>query len=264
MLYERCKARERKLEGRDWKKIREGIAKEFIFGSFFQPDTQLERETEEPDPRLEKIQRVLDLGIKYRDLLELLGKANDRESRWILVARWLRQEGVCEPEAFLPKEYNVGYLTRKLWKGIRRRDLVHVNRVEIWLPYFQNLLKDRDSLKAQGVRRILQELVRLGYEQSAVEVAENEKSPLEAIYSWLHARKLGSVEAIRNAYSRASGALCKLTPKSVAAIYGREIEELRRQGETSGLLAKVSLPHNQIFLSGLRVQQKSRPVLKKS
>jgi len=245
MLYDRCMARERELKGRDWNKVREGFAKELIFGPIFHPDAQSDQETGESDPRLVKIGRVLGLGTKYRDLLELLRKANDRESRWILVARWLRQEGVCEPEAFLPsKRYGIRYLTKKLWKGIRRKDLVRVIRVEIWLPYFQKLLKDRDSLAARGIHRIQEEMKKLGYEQSAVEAAGRKTSPLEAIYDWLEVRGLDSAASTRNAYSSACGALRKLTPEAVAAIYGREIEELRRRGETSGLLAKAIRPRN--------------------
>jgi hypothetical protein len=188
------------------------------------------------DPKDRAIDEAIWRGSKYRDLLELLGKYKEIEARWILVARWLRQEEICEPEDFLPKEMDLKSLTRKVWRGTRRQDFFHVARVEIWMPYFSGLLGDRDRLKASGVRRIDEELEKLGYDATAVGIAGQEKSPREAIYSWLSNRKLGTVEALRNAYSRASGAMKSLTPKVASVSYAKENEESASQGVPSGFL----------------------------
>jgi hypothetical protein len=198
-LYQSCTARDQDLDRLDFDRIRELLTKEVIFQPLFAGDSESASAAATADSRGRAIDQAIWRGNKYRDLLELLAKCTGIEDRWILLARWLRQEGVCEPEEFLPKEMNLKSLTRKLWRGTRSQDSVHVARVEIWRPYFTRLLDDRDRVKANGVRRIEQELEKLGYHPDAIAVAVQERSPLEASYAWLSNRKSGTVEALRNA-----------------------------------------------------------------
>jgi hypothetical protein len=244
-LYQSCENRERDLyrKDRDIDRIRELLAKEVIFQPLFAIDSDAASADASAEQRRRAIDEAIWRGKKYRDLLELLAKCKGIEARWILLARWLRQEGICEPEDFLPKEMELESLTRKFWRGTRRQDFLHVACVEIWRPYFVGLLGDRDHLKEKGVRRYAQELEKLGYHSDAVDLALQESSPLEVIYSWLSSRNRGTIEAVRNAYSRFSGATKRLIPEEVRSVYGKEIEELERQGRPSGLLKHaVSFP----------------------
>jgi hypothetical protein len=231
-LYDACKDRQQEFEKLDSKALHEHIAKEIHFRPLFGADVKLAANSSASD-------EMILLGIKYRDLLEVLREFNDRKNRWIILARWLREEGVCEPEMFLPKEVKLKSLLRKVWKGSRRKDLLYVVQVESWLPYFRRLLDERNKLNERNIHRITEELEKLGFELSAIEVANEEKSALQATSSWLSSQGLVSMETFRNAYSLFSAAFSKLSPADVAATYGEEIKLLRHRGETSEPLDKA-------------------------
>lgn len=233
-LYQSCTTSEHNLlTGAEYDRIRDLFTKELIFRPLFTINSE---SASAADPRGRAIDEAISRGNKYRDLLELLGKCKKIETRWIILARWLKQEGICEPDEFLPKEMDLKSLSRKFWRGTRKQDFFHVARVEIWWPYFSRLLDDRDRLQVKGVRRISEELEELGYDAAAIGIAVQEKSPREAIYSWLSSRNVATVEGLRNAYSRASGAMKRLNPEAVPFSCAKENEELERQGLPSILL----------------------------
>jgi hypothetical protein len=241
-LYQSCTTREQNLNRAGFDHIRELLTKELIFRPLFAIDSDSAATNAGSKDRT--IDEAIWRGSKYRDLLELLGKYKKIEARWILVARWLRQEGICEPEQFLPKEMNLKSLTRKLWRGTRRQDFFHVARIEIWWPYFLMLLQDRDRLEAKGVRRMEEELQILGYDVNVIVIAVQERSPREAIYSWLSSRGVAAVEDLRNAYSRASGAMKSLTPEVASFFCAKENEELGRLGLPTLLLTNAVSSRN--------------------
>ena len=86
------------------------------------------------------------------------------------------------------------------------------------------------------MRRIDEELQKLEYDATVTGIAVQEKSPREAIYSWLSYREVASIEDLRNAYSRASGAMKRLDPEVATFFHAKENEELERQGLPPGLL----------------------------
>lgn len=235
-LYQSCATRERNLDRAGLDRIFEWLTRELIFQPLFATYSESASAVPNADSRGRVIDEAIWRGNKYRELRELLAKSKGIEARWILLARWLRQEGICEPEQFLPKEMDLKTLTRKLWRGTRRQDCFYVTLVEIWRPYFLRLLDDRDRLKANGVRRIGQELENLGYDAAAIGVAVHEKRPLEAIYSWLSLRKVGTADSVRNACARASGTIKRLTSEMLGSVYAKEIEELERLGSPLGFL----------------------------
>jgi len=139
-LYESCIDRERNLDRAGFDRILESLTIEVIFQPLFDIYSESASAVPNADSRDRAIDEVIWRGNKYRDLLELLAKSKGIEARWILLARWLRQEGICEPGEFLPKEMDLKSLTRKLWRGTRRQDFFYVKLVEIWRPYFSRLL----------------------------------------------------------------------------------------------------------------------------
>jgi hypothetical protein len=106
-LYDSCLARERVCENIDIDRIREGIAKGLVFSPIFSNDVKRIGGSGKLDSRELEINEALLRGSKYRDLLDLLRKCKDRKGRWIILASWLRQEDVCEPEDLLPDNFNV-------------------------------------------------------------------------------------------------------------------------------------------------------------
>jgi len=145
-----------------------------------------------------KIRRQLWEASKYRDLLELLRVSNTRETRLFVFAWWLKQENVCEPEDILGRE-EIQRLTRKRLGFLSKSEFEHADRVRVWLPYFERLLKDlKTTSRAQ--------LVRSGYEGTAVEASCGKRSAVEAVCSWLSERSpICDALTLRNAFSKIYG-----------------------------------------------------------
>jgi hypothetical protein len=143
---------------------------------------------------------------RYRTLLEHLRKQKDRELQWLLVARWLQEERVCEPRQFLPPD-----LLRRLVKRFQRKmhaseqDFFYNKLIENWLPYFKCLQEDLEARK--DLRRKREEVTKLGYDADTVDWALRKRSLIEAVCGWLakHQRNTGSPRTLRNAYTRLHG-----------------------------------------------------------
>ena len=82
---------------------------------------------------------------RYSELLKHLQTTEDVESRWIFIARWLKDEGICEPEEFLPRQ-----VLRHALKRVRSAitslspTAIHYWRLmSIWMKYFE--LHDRTT-----------------------------------------------------------------------------------------------------------------------
>jgi hypothetical protein len=224
-LFDSCKRREGQPERFEIDAIRRYVAKEIFFRPIF--------EAADTEPQAQNTtEQAIWRGAKYRDLIQLLQKAGDRKARWIILARWLRQEKVCEPEDFLPPKFSLDSLADGLSKGTRRRDPLHLARVEIWLPYFQRLITDIKVLREQKVQRIREELVTRKYDPAAIEEAlKHERSALEALYHWLGKRHNTSPGTFRNALDSAKRNMEVLPPVHAAKILAREIGEIGQQPE---------------------------------
>lgn len=225
-LFESCISRERIIEKEDIDKARRLFAKAIVFQPIFSA----------PDPAIptgDKIDETLWRGRKYQELVELLKKARDRKTRWIVLARWLLQEKVCEPEDFLPEESNLVSLLNEPWKGSRRDDPRHVGLVALWLEYFKRLWADMNLLKRQKLHRVIDELVKKGYDREAAKAALGKRSVYQAVYFWLESRHRVSAATFGNAYSSARG-----TIKAAAEIFARNIELLTERGQEVGVVGK--------------------------
>jgi hypothetical protein len=160
---------------------------------------------------------------RSQTLLEHLSKQQDRELRWLLVARWLQQERVCEPKQFLPPD-----LLQRLVKRFQRhmraseQDFFYTNLIDNWLPYFHRLQK---ALQETQLRRNREEVTKLGYDSSTVDWALRKRSPIEAVCGWLskHQKKTGSARTLRNAYTRLHGRQRIRIPKSIRDTFPRYV-----------------------------------------
>lgn len=108
---------------------------------------------------------------KYQFLLKLLRECQTNDARRYALANLLYQEGICQPEEFLGKQFSK--FARAALQGPRGRvSLTSVRQafmVGTWVPYFERLLEDqRSGHDLQG----------LGYEQAAIQACIGKKNPI--------------------------------------------------------------------------------------
>jgi hypothetical protein len=215
-LFAQCRAKEQRLEKlsvRD--QVQQGL-KEYLF--IYHPlfvtvspgryERLLVKLAEERYPFDFSIIRRKEIQIsepewRYKQILEHVKKLERKELRLLCIARWLKQEGVCEPEDIMPSVLMQSVLKQFAQKErISIKDLRHWYLVTIWRPYFERLL---DALKAapKTNRGPAEGLIKQGYEEVAVKAAEGKRSPIQATASWLESSH-GDLEArtLEKAYSR--------------------------------------------------------------
>jgi hypothetical protein len=199
LLYQQCLAKQQNWMKRDLGKLKLIFAKEFLFG----------RPLFSPQPVVDKasvINRRIDLGIrnqlweagKYRDILQALRAQTEQEGRLFVLAWWLSQEKVCEPEDIIGSEM-LRRLAKKLFGCLSTKDFQHADAVRAWIPYFDNLIRDFRAVNDRS------KLVKQGYDEKAVWVAVNKRSPISAACDWLAPRLGVDSPALANAYSRIYG-----------------------------------------------------------
>lgn len=194
-LFEKCLARERALKQVKFLELKEALVSAF-----------LNRPLCESDPSAAPEMRQL---ATYLVLRKALKDAKNNEERWCYLARWLKQESICEPNQFLPKatyrQLTVKY--RKRLKGISFTDPFYFELVRTWEPYFERLLDDRKN------SRDLQKLASLGYSRESVNlvITKSWRSAVDVSCEWLAQREVVSTKrktqqdvarTLRNAYSR--------------------------------------------------------------
>jgi hypothetical protein len=139
------------------------------------------------------------------EILAMLRSAPDKETLWELIARWLKQENICEPEEILP--FSLNHLASKRLRGLSIKDTAYASVVEIWGPYFIRLMGDIE--KAGELTHLKKsQLKAKGYNLEVIESTVGKDSPIEAICDWLEGRELfpgKDARTIRNAHSRCFG-----------------------------------------------------------
>jgi hypothetical protein len=170
--------------------------------------------------------RVSKYEWRYRKILQLLKEQTDPEIRWFLVAKWLKQEGVCEPRQFLP-----GEVRQRLIKRYQRQmqmsptDLFHRALIRNWRIYFERIRSELE--KTKSVSRKKEEVHNLGFEMKAIRlIAKKKSSDINAICQWLYSRGVGDPRKLRNSYSR-------LHSKKQALELEREFAELLKMHRRS-------------------------------
>jgi hypothetical protein len=214
-VYENCMREERRIEAIPHKERVREIAEHLLFlrpffeAAFLAGDEEFQEISRQSYPFDYSIaqhveSRVSPVEWRYGRLLQHLRKQQDTELRWLLIARWLKQEGVCEPRQFLPNDM-LRRLVRRYQKtlSLSPTDLKYWAIIQNWRPYFEGI---RDALRARkSLNRARQEVEKLGYDPRAVGWVRHTRSVLEAIYGWLGKDKKGVSAKLRNAYSRRHG-----------------------------------------------------------
>jgi hypothetical protein len=145
-------------------------------------------------------------------VVQSLKAAKTDDDFWFLLAIWLKQEAVREPEDFLPTLI-YARLTRKVrerLRGISFSDMKYFELVRCWERYFISLLQDKRQ--RSGSANLNKELSVLGYVSESVELImhKNWRSAVELACEWLSVRHIISAKTndpdpastLRNAYSR--------------------------------------------------------------
>lgn len=198
-LFEECSAAQGDACRFDLTPLKFALAKALLFGQpLFEPSPVVEHKPSFMNKNTYlKIRREFEQANKYRDLLNLLRECNQK-NRLFVIAWWLKQEGVCEPEDILGSE-EIRKLTRKRLGFLSTSEFKNANRVRAWLPYFERLLRDLGNRSRSA-------LVRLGYEGTAVEAARGKRSAVEAACNWLADREpICDALTLRNAFSKIYG-----------------------------------------------------------
>ena len=165
---------------------------------------------------------------RYRTLLEHLRKQEDRELRWLRVARWLQQERVCEPRQFLPPDM-LRHLVKRFQRKmhVSEREMFYNKLIENWLPYFKRLQRDLEARK--DLRRKREEVTKLGYDADAVDLTMRKRSLIEAVCSWLarHQKDTGGARTLRNAYTSLHGDIRVSRPMRTSKAVGFSVSRSR-------------------------------------
>ena len=155
------------------------------------------------------LQLIIRESGRYRDLVQPLKQYRGQKQRWILLARWLQQEEICEPRDFLPPQvYEELTREKRASLGISVAAYQHYFKVEAWRPYFERLLADlRENRHAKGnAKRIL---LKAGYDERAIGAAQNKRSVIVAVCDWLASSSdpdAPDAPTLRNAHSTVSAA----------------------------------------------------------
>jgi hypothetical protein len=143
---------------------------------------------------------------RYHEIVKHLKKlqGKDTDLCQLLIARWLKQEKVCEPRQFLS-----GDVRRRLIKKFHKRRRISPNdlrfgaMVHTWVPYFERI---KDALQAgKHLERVREEVLKLGYEPKAIGWVSKTRSTVQAVCGWLAERRNCEARTLRNIYSRQYG-----------------------------------------------------------
>jgi len=214
-LFARCEEREGRIEAIPYRKRIHDLSKHLLFlqpvfwakpiGGYkpFEKDAYQQRFPFDFSIAPPLHLKVSDREWRYQALLRQLKKLPDVELRWLLISRWLQQEGFCEPDEFLPKailERLITRFTKTLpWSP---EVLHHTVLMDCWRHYFDRLMADlsRAPETNQGNNEWL---MKRGYEREAIECCLDKKSSIPAIAEWLERRTKIDARTLENDYSKA-------------------------------------------------------------
>jgi hypothetical protein len=202
-LYQKCLAHEESWTENDYGKLKVQLFKGYLRNQpFFPPRSGPHCAVRKSSDykRYLQIQSRLDDGSRYRELLHWLKEARDRRTRLFLIAWWLTTEDVVEPEDIIGSE-ELQKKANSLFRVLSQSDFRNADRVRAWVPYFEQLLRDRCDRSNTALRA-------QGYEETAIKVASKKRSPVAAACEWL-AKSRSSLNitgpTLANAYSRLYG-----------------------------------------------------------
>lgn len=238
-LFESCKSQERKFQSINGHEFLQSLDRMLLFGGpVFSNGRASQKKNGYPFDITITRPRVAQSEWRYAALLRALKKLQETDLRWLLIARWLESECICQAEAFLPKEV----LERLLKAASKTRmpasptDLQQARLIGIWLPYFRRLLADEKTARNSHLGRV-GALLKKGYVQRAIESAIGRRSEIAATASWLALRdddgsenenKRMKERTLVNAYTRVNVAKRKFDDKFMKGIkpHPRKLREI--------------------------------------
>lgn len=207
-------SREKEIAVMDYTEEINSRLRDLIFLPVFEPPSLLLPERfEVRAPLRPSISEPLEFPVseadwRYNKLLKVLKKQPAKELRLLLIARWLKQEGICEPGDILSPEILRG-LIRRFRSGLGPKHPLrsvegfrHAARVKLWLPYFQRLVADMSGIHAKYAADRTLRMEKLGYEREPIKCSLKVRSPIRATCKWLEGRRCGDARTLYNAYSR--------------------------------------------------------------
>jgi len=213
-LFESCLAKEKGLLSTAYQGNVFALCQRLLFGTpLFWPDPvggwpRFERKLGKSNmPLTFSVARrgdetVSDTEWRYHKILELLREEKEKDLRWLFLARWLKQEGVCQPEKFLPEEVLKRLVRRyRKSKKMSTSDLSYWAVITGWKPYFVRLQSDLQKLPVGGTDPQTT-LEKMGYHPKAIKFAMTKKSTVSAIMYRISEQRHIQLQTLRNAYSR--------------------------------------------------------------
>jgi hypothetical protein len=203
-LFKECSARERRLLD-DAKSLRSTFYRIlFLDRNIFPQSMTTPEGAEGLDPKERDILDKGLLGDRCRAVFGLLNQTRNIYERCELLSRWLKYEGVKNPEE-LPRLTTSSLASHRL-RGISLASIKYAAAVEIWGPYFKRL---SDEIRAKGGVIDPVKLNSAGYDGDAVTHYAAHQKIIPAICDWLAEREIfgRQVDArtIRNAHTRLFG-----------------------------------------------------------
>ena len=178
-LYQQCLAKQQNSMKQDLGKLKLILAKQFLFGRPFFVSPPVVDESSEINKQIDlKIRTQLWETGKYRGILEALRAQTKQEDRLFLLAWWLTQEKVCEPEEIIGSRM-LQRLAKKSFGFISAKDFHHAGAVRAWIPYFDKLIRDSRVVKDRS------KLLKKGYDERAVWAVSKKRSPIASACDWL-------------------------------------------------------------------------------
>jgi hypothetical protein len=204
-LYAKCEAIARVADRETYERALSLIAGALTFPDhLFGPNPLPDSSPSAGDSDDVKLERIVHQAERYQELVQLLKEYPGQQQRWLLLAVWLKQEGICEPWEFLPAQVYDNLTNEKRAElRISVTDTQHYYRVEAWKPYFDRLLQDRRTKSATSIDPD-RDLERLGYVAEAVAAARKKRTAIPAVCEWLSTRLNIDAATLRNAHSRVS------------------------------------------------------------
>jgi hypothetical protein len=236
-LFQSCGSQERKFKSIDGKAFLQSLDRMLLFGGpVFSDGPASRKKNGYPLDITIKRPRGAESEWRYMALLKALKKLDETDHRWLLIARWLESECICQAEAFLPREIleRLHEIASKTRMRVSPTDLQKARLIGIWLPYFRKLLAD--AKKARKARRgPVDALLKMGYVRNAVESTLGKTSEIHATASWLalrdddgpeDGRKRMKERTLENAYSKVNVAKREFDNKFFKGIkrHPREID----------------------------------------
>jgi hypothetical protein len=143
---------------------------------------------------------------RYRTLVRLLKEHPEMYERLLILANWLKHEGICEPDEFLPTEVRSNLLKRITKKELKlsSADLLNRSLIRNWVMYFERIRSE--LAKRTVLTRKKEEVCKLGFDPNAVSfVAADKSTVISAICKWLDGRLGLDARNLRNSYSKLQG-----------------------------------------------------------